>query len=77
LIQPFFSAAKFAVQFVGLPYQMSIDPVCKRRYVLGWHRPGQFVPYKCYQIPWNTQAAVTEAAVLTGAFFLFAPSVSP
>jgi hypothetical protein len=77
LIQPVFSGALFAVQFLGLPYQMSIDPVWKKRYALGWYRPGQYVPYKYYQIPWNTQAALTEAGVVTGAYFLFAPGVSP
>lgn len=77
LIQPFFSNALFAAQFFGLPYQMSIDPVWKKRYALGYYRPGQYVPYQYFQVPWNTQAAITEAAVLTGAYFLFAPSVSP
>ncbi|MFN0053392.1 MAG: hypothetical protein ACKV0T_14505 [Planctomycetales bacterium] len=77
LIQPVFSAALAATQFVGLPYQMAIDPPWKKRYALGWYRPGQYVPYKYYQIPWNTQAAITEAGVLTGAYFLFAPGVSP
>jgi hypothetical protein len=77
LIQPFFSAARFATQFVGLPYQMSIDPICKERYTLGWYRPGACVPHMYYQVPWNTQAALTEAGVLTGAYFLFAPGVGP
>lgn len=76
-IQPLFSVGLFATQLVGLPYQMSIDPVWKKRYALGWYRPGQCVPYKYYQIPWNTQAALTEAGVITGAYFLFAPAVSP
>ena len=58
-------------------YQMSIDPPWKKRYALGWYRPGQYVPYKYYQVPWNTQAAITEAGVLTGAYFLFAPGISP
>ncbi|MGQ0634926.1 MAG: hypothetical protein ACT4QC_09970 [Planctomycetaceae bacterium] len=77
LIQPVFSGALFAAQFLGLPYQMSIDPMWKKRYALGWYRPGQYVPYKYYQVPWNTQAALTEAGVITGAYFLFAPGVSP
>lgn len=76
-LQPLFSTSLFAAQLLGLPYQASIDPIWKKRYTLGWYRPGKFVPYKYYQVPWNTQAAVTEAAFVTGGYFLFAPSVSP
>lgn len=71
LIQPFVSVAKFGVQFAGLPYQMAIDPVCKKMYTLGYYRPGECAPKKYYQVPWNTHAAATEAGVLTGLFFLF------
>lgn len=77
LIQPPFSVMLFCAQFVGLPYQMTIDPVFKKRYALGWYRPGQFVPYKYYQVPWNTEAALVEAGVLAGSYFLFAPGVGP
>jgi hypothetical protein len=77
LIQPFFSASYAAVQFVGLPYQMTIDQVRKKRYTLGWYRPGTYVPHRYHQVPWNTQAALTELGVVTGAYFLFAPGVSP
>lgn len=77
MIQPVFSAGLLALQFVGLPYQMSIDPICKKRYTLGWYRAGVCIPPRYYQVPWNTEAAITEAGVLTGAYFLFAPSVSP
>jgi hypothetical protein len=77
LIQPVFSVGLFAAQFVGLPYQMTIDPIFKKRYALGWYRPGQYVPYKYYQVPWNTEAAVVEAGVIAGSYFLFAPGVGP
>jgi hypothetical protein len=77
LIQPFFSGAKFAAQFVGLPYQMTIYPLCSRQYSLGYYRPGECAPYKYYQVPWNTEAALVEAGVVTGSYFLFAPGVGP
>ncbi len=77
LIQPFFSGAKFAVQFFGLPYQLALKSPCNREYSLGYYRPGEFAPYKYYQIPWNTQAALVEAGVITGGYFLFAPGVGP
>ncbi|TXT33493.1 MAG: hypothetical protein FD138_1873 [Planctomycetota bacterium] len=70
-VQPFVSVAKFGVQLAGLPYQMTIDPVCKKMYNLGYYRVGECAPKKYYRIPWNTHAAVNEAAVWTGLIYLF------
>lgn len=69
-VQPFASVGKFGVQLVGLPYQMGIDPVCKEIYPLGYYRAGEWAPKLHYQIPWNTKAALTQAGVTTGMFFL-------
>ena len=77
LIQPVFSGVKFAVQFLGIPYQMTLCPPLMKQYSLGYYRPGEFVPCKYYQIPWNAEAALVEAGVITGAYFLFAPGVGP
>lgn len=77
LIDPPFKVGLFALQFIGLPYQMTIDPPWIKRYALGFYRPGQFVCPKYYQVPWNTKAAVVEASVLTGSYFLFSPATSP
>jgi hypothetical protein len=77
LIQPLWSNAKFALQLVGLPYQMTIYPVCSRQYSLGYYRPGEQAPYLCYQLPLNARAALVEAGVISGAYFLFAPGVGP
>jgi hypothetical protein len=77
LVQPVFSLLKFGGQLVGLPYQMSIYPMWDRQYSLGYYRPGEWVPYKYCQVPWNAKAAVVEAGVITGSYFLFAPGVGP
>lgn len=69
--QPFVSVARFGVQLAGLPYQMTIDPVCKKMYNLGYYRPGECAPKKYYRIPWNTHAAVNTAAVWTGLIYIF------
>lgn len=69
LIQPFASVGQFGAQLVGLPYQMTIDPVHERIYPLGYYQPGDAAPYLHYQIPWNTKAALVEGGVLTGLFF--------
>ena len=70
LAQPFVSVGKFGVQLIGLPYQMTIDPVSKKMYTLGWYRPGEVAPYKFYRVPWNTKAAIVEGGVLAGLVFL-------
>lgn len=72
-LQPLWSVGRFGVQLFGLPYQMTIDPVCKARYPLGYYRPGDCVPYKYHQIPLNAEAAVVEAGVIAGGVLLFAP----
>lgn len=72
-LQPLWSVGKFGVQLFGLPYQMTIDPICKKRYSLGYYRPGACVPAKYYQIPWNPEAALVEAGVVTGGYYIFAP----
>ena len=69
LIQPFVSVGKFGLQLVGLPYQMTIDPVCKKEYALGWYSPGECAPKQTHQIPWNSTAALNQAAVVTGLTF--------
>ncbi|GAB4136355.1 MAG: hypothetical protein Tsb009_03330 [Planctomycetaceae bacterium] len=69
-IQPFASAGRFGVQLLGLPYQMTIDPIRKKDYTLGWYRPGECAPKLLYQIPWNKHAAAVQAGVTTGMFFL-------
>lgn len=69
--QPFASVGKFGLQLLGWPYQATIDPPCKRVYTLGWYRPGECAPKKCYQIPWNTEAAAVQAGVVAGGVALF------
>ncbi len=70
VVQPFVSVAKFSGQLLALPYQMTLDPVTKPMYALGWYRPGECAPKLKYQIPWNAQAAAVQAGVTTGMIFL-------
>ena len=71
IMQPFASATLFGLQLFGLPYQMTLDPIHKRQYALGWYRPGECAPKKLYQIPLNAHAAAVEAGTVTGLIFLF------
>lgn len=71
LVQPFASSGRFAVQLVGLPYQMALHPIHAKEYTLGWYRPGDCAPKKFYQIPFNEEAAITEAVVIAGMILIF------
>ena len=71
LLQPIVSIGKFGVQFIGLPYQMALNPAWECQSTLGWHRPGECVPYRYHLPPWNTKAALTAAGTYTGLIFLF------
>lgn len=69
LVQPAVSIARAGTQFIFLPYQMTIDPICKEEYMLGWYRPGECAPKLHYQVPLNAQAAAVQAGVVTGLYF--------
>lgn len=69
LLQPFASVGRFSAQLLGLPYQMTIDPVCDKEYPLGWYRPGECAPKLCYQVPLNLHAAAVTAGVYTGLIY--------
>ena len=71
VVQPFASAGRFATQLVGLPYQMALHPVHSREYALGYYRPGECAPKKHYQIPFNEEAALVQAAAMVGFFLIF------
>ncbi|MBS0260410.1 MAG: hypothetical protein JSS02_00530 [Planctomycetes bacterium] len=77
LVQPVVSVPRFCMQFLLLPYQMSIAPVWDKQYSLGYYRPGEYVPYRYHQIPFNLKAAAVEAGFVTGGVFLFAPGIGP
>ena len=44
LLQPFVSIARFSTQFVMLPNQMTIEPICVQVSPVGWYRPGEVAP---------------------------------
>ena len=71
VVQPFASAGRFATQLVGIPYQMTLHPVHSREYALGYYRPGECAPKKHYQIPFNEEAAIMQAAAIAGFFLIF------
>ncbi len=71
VVQPFVSVGKFGTQLIGLPYQMVLDHPCKKVYPVGWYRAGDCAPKRITFFPWNTEAALVQAAAATGVIFLF------
>ena len=71
ILQPFVSIRRVGGQLALLPYQMALKPPQHHRYALGYYRPGECAPGLHYQIPLNAKAALVQASVMTGAYFIF------
>jgi hypothetical protein len=70
LIQPIISSARMSGQLVMMPYQMVMVPPWELHSPLGWYRPGDVVPKLHYPFPWNTKAALVQAAAVTGFIYV-------
>lgn len=68
--QTIVSSVKFAADTALLPYKLIAECPCDCVYTLGYDRPGNCVPYRCYRLPWRTDAAVFLGGVATGLVFL-------
>lgn len=68
--QPLVSGIKFASVVPALPYLVAAQPPQTTRYTLGETRPGNHACYVHEFPPLNTDAALIEAGVITGLFFL-------
>jgi hypothetical protein len=71
--QTLVSSLKFGVDAALLPYKVCAEPPCECVYTLGYDRPGNCVPYRCYRLPWRTDAAMVLGGVAVGLFFLAPP----
>ncbi|MGB7345598.1 MAG: hypothetical protein WBD20_15395 [Pirellulaceae bacterium] len=64
-LQPFASGARFFATVPMLPYLMTISHPCDCESTLGYYRPGSCAPVLHQQPPWDTKAALVEAAAVT------------
>jgi len=64
------SAVKFTAECALLPYKLVAESPCDCQHTLGYDRPGNCVPYRCYRLPWRSDAALFFGGVATGLFFL-------
>ncbi|MGQ0634347.1 MAG: hypothetical protein ACT4QC_07045 [Planctomycetaceae bacterium] len=69
-LQTAVSAVKFYADCALLPYKLVAESPCDCVYTLGYDRPGNCVPYRCYRLPWRTDAALFIGGVATGLIFL-------
>ena len=65
LLQPFWSAGQFVTQALLIPYTTGLEAPLKKRYALGYARPGDPVPRLWYQIPFSMRSAASGAAALS------------
>lgn len=71
LLQPFASVTRASLQLAFLPYQMTLDPPCRRVYPLGFYEPGDCAPKLIPAVPLNARAGAVMGATWTGAAFIF------
>ncbi|MCA8991200.1 MAG: hypothetical protein KDA69_06820 [Planctomycetaceae bacterium] len=70
VLQPVVSGTKFFTTLPMLPYLMVARPPHTTQYVLGESRPGSSAPYVQQLPPVHADAALAEAAAVTGLVFL-------
>lgn len=71
--QTLVSAIKFAADAALLPYKVVAENPHECVYTLGYDRAGNCIPYRCYRMPWRTDAAMVLGGVAVGLIFLAPP----
>jgi hypothetical protein len=69
-LQPVVSSAHFFANIAVLPYKMGVHPPNECQYALGYYRPGSCAPWIVPPVPISARGALTQAAVMTGTFWL-------
>ncbi|TWU45633.1 hypothetical protein Q31b_08090 [Novipirellula aureliae] len=70
LWQPVVSSAHFFANIAVLPYKMGVHTPGECQYALGYYRPGNCAPWIKPPVPISLRGGLTQAAVMTGAFWL-------
>ncbi len=68
--QPLISGGLFFSRLPALPYLMTAQPPHETQFTLGETRPGNHACYVCERPPLRLDAAIVEAAAVTGLIFL-------
>ncbi|TWT82271.1 hypothetical protein CA13_37330 [Planctomycetes bacterium CA13] len=70
LWEPVVSSAHFFANIAVLPYKMGVHTPHECQYALGYYRPGNCAPWIKPPVPISVRGGLTQAAVMTGAFWL-------
>jgi hypothetical protein len=70
VLEPVVQSAHFFANIAVLPYKMGMHTPCECQYALGYYRPGNCAPWIIPPIPFSTRGAITQAATMTGLFWL-------
>ncbi len=66
-LQPMISGARFFATVPMLPYLATVQHPCECTYTLGYYRSGTCAPALCQRPPYQRNAAIVEAAAISGA----------
>ena len=69
-LEPVIQSAHFFGGIMVLPYKMGVHTPCECIYPLGYYRPGNCAPWITQPIPLSTRGALSQAATMTGLFWL-------
>ena len=70
VLQPVLSGVHFFATFPVIPYKIGIDGMYDRVYTLGYYRVGNCAPPTRQHLPFQWDAALLEAGVVTGLIFV-------
>jgi hypothetical protein len=69
-LQPVVSSAHFFANIAVLPYKMGVHAPGECQYALGYYRPGNCAPWIVPPVPISARGAISQAAFMTGSFWL-------
>jgi hypothetical protein len=70
VLQPVVSSAHFFANIAVLPYKMGVHTPRECQYALGYYRPGDCAPWIVPPVPISLRGGLSQAAVMTGMFWL-------
>ena len=70
LLEPVVQSAHFFANIAVLPYKMGVHCPSECQYALGYYRPGNCAPWINPPVPISARGAISQAAVMTGLFWL-------
>jgi hypothetical protein len=66
-LTPMISGTRFFATIPMLPYLATVQHPCECNYTLGYYRAGTCAPVLCQRPPYQRNAAIVEAAAISGA----------